>query len=146
MSAYEKIREGNIAEREAMLSALKADFSDFKKDSGISGPKKAPPKKRKKVKYDSGSDAGGFRRKSARLSAPPEVKDKIGSEVTYINMSEWEIKIEVSHVIVLHEILDYGIIKVSAQNNQPEKVSRSTQSPEEMVEVGYCLFNNIFNY
>ena len=93
MSAYEKIREGNIAEREAMLLALKADFSDFKKDSGISAAKKSPPKKSKKVKYDSGGDAGGFRRKSARLSAPREEKDKIGSEVTYINMREYEIEI-----------------------------------------------------
>ena len=88
MSDYEKIREGNIAEREAMLSALKTDFSDFKKDSGISAAKKAPSKKRKRVKYGSGSDAGGFQRKSARLSATPEYKDKIGSEVTFINMSE----------------------------------------------------------
>ena len=93
MSAYEKIREGNIAEREAMLSALKDDFSDFKKDFGISATKKAPSKKRKKVKYDSESDAEGFRRKSARLSAPREEKDKIGSEVTYINMREYEIEI-----------------------------------------------------
>ena len=110
MSAYEKIREGNIAEREAMLSALKADFSDFKKDTGISADKKAPSKKRKRVKCDSGSDAEGFRRKSARLSATPEDKDKIGSEVTFINMSELVIKIEISHLIVLYEIFDNDII------------------------------------
>ena len=94
MPAYEKIREGNIGEREAMLSALKDDFSDFKKDFGISATKKAPSKKRKRVKCDSGSDAEGFRRKSARLSATPEDKDKIGSEVNYINLSGKEIKIE----------------------------------------------------
>merc|ERR1712130_739523 len=90
MSAYEKIREGNIAEREAMLAALMADFSDFKKESGIGVAKKAPPKKRKRVEYDS-DDEGGFRssvrvegsRKSARLSAAPEDKGKMGSDITY---------------------------------------------------------------
>ena len=81
-SDYEKIREENIAEREEMLSALKADFADFKNDSGIAAAKKAPPKKKKRV------DAGGFQRKSARLSATPEDKDKIGEEVTYSNMRE----------------------------------------------------------
>ena len=90
MSAYEKIREGNIAEREALLAALQADFADFKKDSGIGVAKKVPPKKRKRVEYDS-DDEGGFRssvkvegsRKSARLSAAPEDRGKMGSEVTY---------------------------------------------------------------
>ena len=90
LSAYEKIREGNIAEREAMLAALMADVSDFKKDTGLAVAKRAPPKKRKRVDYDS-DDEGGFRssvkvegsRKSARLSAAPEDKGKMGSEVTY---------------------------------------------------------------
>merc|ERR1712088_173457 len=91
LSEYEKIRQGNIAEREAMLQALMADFDSFKKDSGIGAAKKAPPKKkRKRVEYDS-DDEGGFRstvkvegsRKSARLSAAPEDKGKMGSEVTY---------------------------------------------------------------
>merc|ERR1719312_219058 len=67
-----------------------ADFSDFKKESGIGVAKKAPPKKRKRVEYDS-DDEGGFRssvrvegsRKSARLSAAPEDKGKMGSKVTY---------------------------------------------------------------
>ena len=35
LSEYEKIRQGNIAEREAMLQDLMADFDRFKKDSGI---------------------------------------------------------------------------------------------------------------
>merc|ERR1719370_2732050 len=91
LSEYEKIRQGNIAEREAMLQALMADFDSFKKDSGIGAVKKAPPKKRKRVEYDS-DDEGGFRgskvrvegsRKSARLSAAPEDKGKMGSEITY---------------------------------------------------------------
>merc|ERR1712088_418504 len=60
LSEYEKIRQGNIAEREAMLQALMADFDSFKKDSGIGPAKKAPPKKRKRVEYDS-DDEGGFR-------------------------------------------------------------------------------------
>ena len=53
LSEYEKIREGNIAERKAMLQALMADFDNFKKDSGIGAAKKAPPKKRRRVEYDS---------------------------------------------------------------------------------------------
>ena len=55
LSEYENIRQGNIAEREAMLQALMADFDRFKKDSGIGAAKKAPPKKRKRVEYDSGN-------------------------------------------------------------------------------------------
>merc|ERR1719187_1158095 len=91
LSEYEKIRQGNIAERQAMLQALMADFDNFKKDSGIGAAKKAPPKKRKRVDYDSDGE-GGFRggkvkvegsRKSARLSAAPEDKGKMGSEITY---------------------------------------------------------------
>ena len=91
LSEYEKIREGNIAEREAMRQALMADFDSFKKDSGIGAAKKAPPKKRRRVEYD-GDDEGGFRggkvkvegsRQSARLSAAPEDKGKMGSEITY---------------------------------------------------------------
>merc|ERR1712012_243852 len=91
LSEYEKIRQGNIAEREAMLQALMADFDSFKKDSGIGAVKKAPPKKRKRAEYDS-DDEGVFRggkvkvegsRKSARLSAAPEDKGKMGSEITY---------------------------------------------------------------
>ena len=53
LSEYEKIRQGNIAEREAMLQALMADFDSFKKDSGIGAAKKAPPKKRKRVELRS---------------------------------------------------------------------------------------------
>ena len=66
LSEYEKIRQGNIAEREAMLQALMADFDSFKKDSGIGAAKKAPPKKRKRVDYDS-DDEGGFHRNNARV-------------------------------------------------------------------------------
>merc|ERR1719334_2648497 len=74
-----------------MLQALMADFDSFKKDSGIGAAKKAPPKKRKRGEHDS-DDEGGFRgskvrvegsRKSARLSAAPEDKGKMGSEITY---------------------------------------------------------------
>ena len=106
LSEYEKIRDGNIKEREAMLAALMSDFSDFKNDSGI-GKKKAPPKKRKRVEYDSdGDEVRAFHqppalelyhfqvsfsskarvegsRKSSRISNQPEDKDKLGSEVTY---------------------------------------------------------------
>jgi len=90
LSEYEKIRDGNIKEREAMLAALMADFSDFKNDSGI-GKKKAAPKKRKRVEYDSDGDEVSFSskarvegsRKSSRISNQPEDKGKLGSEVTY---------------------------------------------------------------
>merc|ERR1712130_901375 len=59
-------------------------------ESGIGVAKKAPSKKRKRVEYDS-DDEGGFRssvkvegsRKSARPSAAPEDRGKMGSEVTY---------------------------------------------------------------
>ena len=56
MSEYEKIRQGNIAEREEMLRELIADFSSFKKDTGIRAAKKAPLKK-KRVENDSDDEA-----------------------------------------------------------------------------------------
>jgi len=89
MSDYEKIRDGNIKEREAMLAALMADFADFKKDSGIGVKKSAPAKKRKREQLNEDGDEVGFSvrvegtRKSARISAQPEDKDKLGSEITY---------------------------------------------------------------
>ena len=57
MSEYEKIRQGNIAEREEMLQELIADFDSFKKDSGIGAAKKAPLKKRNRVENDSDDEA-----------------------------------------------------------------------------------------
>ena len=57
MSEYEKIRQGNIAEREEMLQELIADFDSFKKDSGIGAAKKAPLKKRNRVENDSDHEA-----------------------------------------------------------------------------------------
>ena len=73
LSEYEKIRQGNIAEREAINAA------------GLDC------RLRQRVEYDS-DDEGGFRRgkvkvegsrRSARLSAAPEDKGKMGSEITY---------------------------------------------------------------
>ena len=66
MSEYEKIRQGNITERESMLQELNAEFNSFKKDSGIGAAKKAPPEKRKRVEYDS-DDEGGFHRNNAKV-------------------------------------------------------------------------------
>lgn len=91
LSAYEKIREGNIKEREAMLAALQADFEELKRDAGIGRKvEKKPAKKRKRVEYDSDGDEVGFSsvrvegsRKSARISQKPEDREKLGSEVTY---------------------------------------------------------------
>ena len=57
LSEYEKIRQGNIAEREEMLKELIADFDSFKKDSGIGVAKKAPLKKRNRVENDSDGEA-----------------------------------------------------------------------------------------
>ena len=66
MSEYEKIRQGNIAEREEMLQELIADFGSFKKDSGIGAAKKAPLKKRNRVENDSDDEVQGSR-KSVRI-------------------------------------------------------------------------------
>ena len=66
LSEYEKIRQGNIAEREAMLQDLMADFDSFKKDLGIGAAKKTPPKKRKRLECDSG-DEGELRGTKVRL-------------------------------------------------------------------------------
>ena len=66
LSEYEKIRQGNIAEREAMLQTLIADFDSYNKDSGIGAAKKAPPKKRKRLECDSG-DEGEIRGTKARV-------------------------------------------------------------------------------
>ena len=65
LSEYEKIRQGNIAEREEMLQELIADFGSFKKDSGIGAAKKAPLKK-KRVENDS-DDEAEIRVKKARM-------------------------------------------------------------------------------
>ena len=115
LSEYEKIREGNIKEREAMLRALMVsildswhqviltlfaqdDMDSFKKDSGIGQTKKAPVKKRKRVEYDSDGEEieGSFTskvrvegsRKSTRLSLQPEDKGKMGSEVSFAAVVE----------------------------------------------------------
>ena len=66
MSEYEKIRQGNIAEREEMLQELIADFDSFKKDSGIGAAKKAPLNKRNRVENDSDDEVQGSR-KSVRI-------------------------------------------------------------------------------
>ena len=66
LSEYEKIRQGNIVEREVMLQTLIVDFDSYKKDSGIGATKKAPPKKRKRLECDSG-DEGELRGTKVRL-------------------------------------------------------------------------------
>ena len=79
MSEYEKIRQGNIAEREAMLQTLIADFDSYKKDSGIGATKKAPPKKRKRLECDSG-DEGEIRGTNVRVEVTRK-SDRIPEEV-----------------------------------------------------------------
>eukprot|EP00092_Neocalanus_flemingeri_P016988 GFUD01018374.1.p1 GENE.GFUD01018374.1~~GFUD01018374.1.p1 ORF type:complete len:518 (-),score=181.81 GFUD01018374.1:190-1743(-) len=95
LSAYEKIRDDNIKEREAMLAALMADFQDYKKDIGL-GEKK-PAQKRKRRLDDDGSafrSSAGLpteRRKSARLADQPEGGDRpLGSQVWDAGTKEYK--------------------------------------------------------
>ena len=53
LSEYEKVRENNIKEREAMLQALMNDFDQYKKDTGIT--KTAKPVQRRKNKNKDGA-------------------------------------------------------------------------------------------
>lgn len=81
MSAYEQIRADNIAEREAMLAALMADFTEYKQDVGL-GPK--PAQKRKRKTEEGGSFKTGAKlstelRRSNRVSIKPEDREKLGS-------------------------------------------------------------------
>jgi len=92
MSAYEQIRADNIAEREAMLAALMADFKDYKQEVGL-GPK--PAQKRKRKTDDGGAFKTGAhvpteRRQSNRLCNKPDrlsmnPEDKLGSTVWSTN-------------------------------------------------------------
>ena len=80
LSEYEKLRAGNIKERQDMLAALMADFASFKKDSGL-GPKTTVGggglKRKRKEKVDIAPDQ---LRRSTRVSMKPEDKEKLGSE------------------------------------------------------------------
>lgn len=77
LSEYEKVRAGNIKDRQEMLAALMADFADFKKDSGIGGQKTGGVKKIRKEKIQYNPDQ---LRRSTRQSIKPEDKEKLGSE------------------------------------------------------------------
>merc|ERR1712142_1008884 len=87
LSAYEKIREDNIAERQALLDALMADFAEYKADNGLSNPDKKPQKRKRRLDDDGSafrSSAGlpTERRKSARLAEKPEGgEEQLGSQV-----------------------------------------------------------------
>ena len=70
LSEYEKIRDGNIMERKEMLATLRADFSDYKKDSGIGAKKIAAPKRKRE---DSDSD-GDWHPKWQHKSKPKPQK------------------------------------------------------------------------
>jgi len=84
LSAYEKIRNDNIKEREALLASLMADFQDYKKDVGLVKEKTAP-KKRKfgdDESFRSSVGVPGNRRKSARLAELPADGEKpLGSQI-----------------------------------------------------------------
>jgi len=77
LSEYEKVRAGNIKDRQDMLAALMADFADFKKDSGLGGQKKEVVKRVRKEKIEYNPDQ---LRRSTRQSIKPEDKEKLGSE------------------------------------------------------------------
>merc|ERR1711874_372959 len=72
LSEYEKIRENNIKEREAMMAALMKDFADFKKDSGLVKNQAPRPVKKRKTGEDGAfrttARAPLTRRKSSRLT------------------------------------------------------------------------------
>ena len=76
LSEYEKVRAGNIKDRQEMLAALMADFADFKKDSGLGGQQVGAVKRirKKKIEYDPGQ-----LRRSTRQSSNPEDKEKLCS-------------------------------------------------------------------
>ena len=76
LSEYEKLRMGNIKDRQEMLAALMADFADFKKDSGL-GPKTGGVKRKRREKIDFNPDQ---LRRSTRQSIKPEDREKLGSE------------------------------------------------------------------
>jgi len=88
MSAYEQIRADNIKEREAMLAALMADFTEYKQDIEI-GPKPAGGPKPKKKKIDVNPSEC---RRSTRVSKKPEDRDKFGSE-TWTTLSDGRTKL-----------------------------------------------------
>ena len=118
LSEYEKIRQENIKEREAMLKALMADFADFKTQSGLGGgakPNSGGQKRKRKEKIE----LPGEQRKSARLSQKPEDKEKLGSE-------RWDVDIEGRHRLAEdysdYDSDDYEIYE--AQQNKKRNASK----------------------
>jgi len=89
MSAYEQIRADNIKEREAMLAALMADFTEYKQDIGIGRPKATGESKPKKKKINVNPSEC---RRSTRVSKKPEDRDKFGSE-TWTTLSDGRTKL-----------------------------------------------------
>jgi len=89
MSAYEQIRADNIKEREAMLAALMADFTEYKQNIGIGRPKATGETKPKKRKVDVNPSEC---RRSTRVSKKPEDRDKFGSE-TWTTLSDGRTKL-----------------------------------------------------
>jgi len=96
LSAYEKIREDNINERQALLAALMADFAEYKADAGLSNEAKKPQKRKRRLDDDGSafrSSAGlpTERRKSARLAEQPEGGEKpLGSQVWDAETKEYK--------------------------------------------------------
>jgi len=71
LSEYEKIRENNIKEREAMLMALMKDFDTYKQDNGLVKSAQRPVKRRKTGEdgaFRTTARAPLTRRKSSRLT------------------------------------------------------------------------------
>merc|ERR1719509_158178 len=79
MSDYEKIREGNIKDRDEMLAKLMADFNQYKQDNGLAkGAVKKVQKKRTAGSFQTGAHIPLTRRKSSRLT-DEQKKEQMGS-------------------------------------------------------------------
>jgi len=137
MSAYEQIRADNIKEREEMLAALMADFSDYKKDIGI-GPK--PVQKRKRVNEDGGSFKTKVAlptelRRSSRVSVKPEDKNKLGS-------STWSATIDGREKLA-EEYSDYDSDDYEIYEQKQKKKSNFSKLLSKDANVGVLMPEDI---
>jgi len=124
MSAYEQIRADNIKEREAMLAALMADFTEYKEDMGIGSKANNQSKPKKKKIVVSPSEC----RRSTRVSKKPEDRDKFGSE-TWRTLSDGRTKLAEEYSD--YDSDDYEIYE--AAKKKRSNPSRCAKDPNEGV-------------
>ena len=135
LSAYEKLREENIRERQNMLAALMADMADFKKDVGL-GPKTASSAGQKRKKKERIVPPGELR-KSSRLSQKPEDKEKLGSEKWNVD-SEGQYRLAEEHPD--YDSDDYEIYEAQSakRRNAGKNIAKDPNvgvlMPEEITE------------